>query len=680
MRELPGQVWRKGGAVASVRIAAGAVSASLSVFSAVAAGGGVHAQLPPLLQSESEELENYKRLSLADLMELEVTSVSRRPEKLAEAAAAIQVVTNEELRRSGATTLPQALRGVDNLNVAQKNAHDWGVSSRGFNTALSNKLFVALDGRTVYTPLFSGVFWSAQDRLLEDVDRIEVVSGPGGSTWGANAVNGVINVVSKPAGATQGTYVETTFGPRRSGAGVRYGGTIGAAGHYRLWGKYTDYGEERRFSGAGAGDEWHHAVGGFRVDLESGADRWVVQGDSYSGEEGVLTGGRTRQRGANVLTRWSRVLGDESDLTVQVYVDRTRFTLPVPAFLLGALPLAPAGELRESQDTFDFDLQHGTRVARHGLTWGVGFRHVESDVESAPALAFRPEDRTLALWSGFVQDEVRLGPSSELTLGTKLEHNEYTGLEWSPTVRWTWHPGPSRTWWAAVSRAVRMPSRIDRDLAQPGGPVVVLRGDDGFESETVVALEAGYRATWGERVGLSIAVFHNDYDELRSTNFTPNTILPFFFANDLQGRTSGIEARARIEVAPSWRLRIGYAFLEEDLEVRAGAFDLNAARNETADPAHQVALRSSWDLRNRNAVDAALRWVDSVTINAGAAVAQVPSYTELDLRWSFQLTPNLEVSLVGENVLDAAHPEYGPPGADRVEIRRTFFGKLAWRP
>ncbi len=625
----------------------------------------------------------YKRLSLEELMNLEVTSVSRRPEPLAETASAIQVISGEDIRRSGASTLPASMRLANNLNVAQKNAHDWGISARGFNTNLANKLLVLIDGRAVYTPLFSGVFWNTQDVFLEDVDRIEVISGPGGSVWGANAVNGVISVITKSAQESQGLFVEGGVGSQeRVSTAVRYGGAVGRGVHYRVWGKYIDADGEKLAGGDDAGDAWHRTAGGFRVDGSPAANsHWTFQGDLYRGDDGQVTGGEANVSGGNVLGRWRRELAGAGELSVQAYHDWARLTLPVPTLIINGLPFAPAGVFRDRLETYDIEMQH--RATPHGVhhpTWGLGFRLWRDRVENAPGLGFLPEARDHRLWSGFIQDEVTLGARARLSLGTKIEHNDFTGVEIEPSARILVAIDDHRSWWAAISRAVRTPSRLDRELFQPVPPhLVLLAGSPEFESESVVALESGYRSRIGSRVSAMVAAFYNEYRDLRSTSTTPVTILPFFFANNVEGETYGLEATSTVVLSERWRLHLGYTVLLTHLGVREGEEDFNAALNETADPQQQVLVRSSADLGRAVALDVALRWVDTLRTNSGPIVGTVPSYFELDLRLAWRLSPSLELSLVGRNLLDDTHPEYGFPGPERVEIGRAVVGRVTWR-
>lgn len=635
-------------------------------------------------QSDSDDVNrSLKRLSLDELLALEVTSVSKQPERLLEAAAAIQVVTNSDIRRSGATRLPEALRLAGNLQVAQKGAHGWGISARGFNTDLANKLLVLIDGRAVYTPLYSGVFWDRQDYVLEDIDRIEVVSGPGGTLWGANAVNGVVNVVSKSARDTQGLFLEAATGDRfESVTAVRYGGALAPNVHFRVYGKYSDRDGNELADGSEVGNSRRMAQGGFRLDAATSAgDELTFQGDLHEAKE-VLTGGRRAvMSGHNLLGRWTRRPAEDSEFSLQLYYDRTHLFLPTDPLIVNGLTLAPAGQLQDDLDTYDLDFQHRFRVNdRHKLMWGLGYRFTRDSLANSPALGFFPPRLDQDLFSGFVQDEVSWRENLTLTLGTKVEHNDYTGFETEPGIRLRWLVSPRQSVWAAVSRAVRMPSRIDRDVAQPStGPLVLLRGGADFQSETVVAYEAGYRRQIGSSAFVSLAAFHNSYDDLRSTGLTPVTILPLVFENNLEGTTRGLEFDGGCELAPWWRLHGSATFLREDLRGKAGRYDFNNALNETADPRHQFALRSAMDLPRNWELDLLARRVGELRMNNAGVAVTVPAYTELDIRLAWHASPALEVSFVGQNLLHARHPEYGIPSATRAEISRNLYARITWR-
>lgn len=652
---------------------------------AIAAGFGVAATMPLSAQVTADtaaEVRSLKKLDLDELMTIEVTSVSKRPEKLLEAASAIEVITQEDIRRSGATSIPEALRLAPNLQVAQKGAHSWGISARGFNTDLANKLLVMMDGRAVYTPLYSGVFWERQDYLLADLERIEVVSGPGGTLWGANAVNGVINIISKSAKDTPGFYAEAGAGDELQGfGGARYGGKLAPNVYFRVYGKYSDRDGGTLANGTPAHDAWHLGQGGFRLDAyTANQDTLTVQGDIYDSELEVLTGGTSKQSGHNLLGRWSRVLANGSTMTLQAYYDRTHLDGATPAFVVNSLVLAPAGRLVDDLDTYDLDFQHILRAGeRHQLIWGAAYRRTNDEVGNSPAVGFLPPVLEQNLYSGFLQDEITLRDDLTFTLGAKVEHNDYTGAEWEPGVRLRWNVTDRHMLWSAVSRAVRMPSRIDRDVTQGTPPYfVLLTGGQDFQSETVVAYELGYRGQLNSQLSASVSTFYNRYDDIRSTSLSPVTVFPLFFSNQVEGETYGFEMSFAYQAASWWRWQGGYNLLREDLRVQPGGYDFNNALNETADPRNQLSLRSSMDLPHHWELDVAWRWVDDLVINNAGVPNQVPAYSELDVRLAWHPSPALELSLVGRNLLHNRHAEYGIPGPTREEIDRSFYGKATW--
>jgi iron complex outermembrane receptor protein len=641
------------------------------------------AALPAVADPDTSSVDQLRSLSVEQLMNVEVTSVTRYPVKLLRAASAIQVITQEDIRRSGATSIAEVLRLADNLEVAQKNSHDWAISARGFNTALANKMLVMIDGRTVYTPLFSGVFWDIQDYLLEDIDRIEVISGPGGTLWGANAVNGVINIITKSAKNTQGAYVEAGGGTQLDSlTGVRYGGSISPDTSFRVYGKYVDRADEVMTNGAPGSDSWQQGRGGFRIDSNpSSRDALTLQGDFYDGHENEPTGGAAQTSGGNLLGRWSRRFSDDSDMSVQSYIDHTHLLDPEPPLMLGSLRLAAAGTLQDDLTTYDMDFQDRFGAgAYHRIVWGLGFRHTHDAVVDAPGIALLPNVLDQNLYSTFLQDEIPLESNLSFILGTKLEHNDYTGWELQPNARLQWTFAPEESLWGAVSRAVRTPSRLDHDLyeAAPPGPLL-LRGSSDFDSEKLIAYELGYRGQIGPRFSSSVSTFYNVYSDLRSTSFTAATILPLYFANDLEGDTYGAEFSGDYQVMPNWSLHAGYTVLKEHLRVKPGQVDINDALNETADPEHQFSLRSSADLPWRLKFNADLRWVDTLHTNSGPTPGTVPAYFELNSRLAWQASPQIELSLVGENLLHASHPEYGFPEPTLIEIDRSVWAKLAWR-
>ena len=676
----------------------GRLTATLLICTLLAQPGRPACADAPVAANSAGEL---KQMSVDQLMNIDVTSVTKQPQKLLQAAASIQVITAEDIRRSGATSLPEALRLADNLQVAQINAHDWAISARGFNANLANKLLVLIDGRVVYTPLYGGVLWNVQDYLLNDIDRIEVVSGPGGTLWGANAVNGVINIVTKAAQDTQGLYVAAGGGNEvREQAGLRYGAELGSDVYVRAYGKYTDHDSEVTSSGANTEDSWHMARGGFRMDAQPSAqDRFTLQGDLYNGTEDAGAAGDAGMSGANLLGRWTHAVSDGSSMSVQLYYDHAYLSEP-----FAASPPAPyysgfpAASLMDNLDTYDLNFQyHFGWGVRQELTWGLEYRATHEADWDLSVVRFSPPVLDQSLYSGFLQDEIMLAPSVYLTVGSKLEHNDYTGYEAEPSGRLQWNLDSNQLLWTAISRAVRTPSRYDHDLVVPSGlidapppyqfPNAYLRGNPDFVSETLLAYEAGYRAVLGPKLTLSLSTFYNDYQNLRSTTSTPTTAVyvfpyPIYFQNNLEGDTYGLELSTSYQLLDWWRLHAGYNLLRENIHVKPGEVDATGANNETADPQQQVALRSSMDLPSNLRFDAALRWVDTLHIDngptGGPVVGTVPSYFELDSRLAWSISKRLELAVVGQNLLHAYHPEYGFPSPTRGEIERSVYGKLTW--
>lgn len=657
------------------------VGGTLVLLAATWATSGVCASATA--EGDSPTIGALKQLNVEDLMNVEVTSVARHPEKLLQAASAIQVITQDDIRRSGATSIPEALRLADNLQVAQKNSHDWAISARGFNTDLANKLLVMIDGRTVYTPLYSGVFWDVQDYLLEDIDRIEVISGPGGALWGANAVNGVINIITKSAKDTQGVYAEAGGGSQpQDVTGARYGGLLGTDSAYRVYGKYFDRGSEILANGDSASDSWQQGRAGFRMDSDATAhDRLTLQGDYYDGREDEQAGGTADVSGANLLGRWTRSVSEESDFSLQSYIDQTHLSDPEGPLMVSGMQFSPAGTVYDDLTTYDVDFQHRFSLGtRNRVVWGLGYRYTHDAVIEAPSVGFFPAVLAQNLYSAFVQDELTLARNLSFTLGTKLEHNDYTGFEFEPDARLSWALNTNQALWAAVSRAVRTPSRVDTDLSEGTPPyLVLLKGNPDFTSEALLAYELGYRAQLNSAFTASVSSFYNQYNDIRSTSFTPDTILPLYFANNLEGDTYGMEFSGNYQVTEDWSLHAGYTLLRENLRVKPGQFDLDDALNETADPRGQFSLRSALTLPRRTELMAALRWVDTLHTNNGPTPGTVPSYFELDTRLAWHLSTRLELSLAGQNLLHSRHPEYGFPDPARPEIERSAYGKIAYR-
>lgn len=604
-----------------------------------------------------------KQLTVDELLNLDVTSVSRQPEKLFSTASAVQVITAEDIRRSGATRLPEALRLASNLEVAQIDSRQWAITARGFNNAFADKMLVLIDGRTVYTPLYAGVYWDAQDTLLADLDRIEVISGPGATQWGANAVNGVINVTSKSAEATQGALVQAGGGlDLRHTVDARYGGVLAPGVYYRVYAKYFERGDSVRPAGNDALDAWRGLQGGFRVDA-SGAEgnAYTLQGDAYGERIGQPGFDSIRATGSNLLGRWTHTRSDDSEWKLQAYVDRTHRSIP--------------GSFTQDLITGDLDFQHRFPLAAgHDVVWGLGYRASADDIINTPANAFLPANVTHQWFNTFFQDRITLSPDRLIaTLGTKVEHNDYTGLELEPSVRVAWTPTGQAMMWGAVSRAVRTPSRIDRDLFSPAVPPYRISGGPHVVSEKLLAYELGGRVQLNPRLLFSVATFLNYYDDLRSLEpLTPPLPFPAEASSGLQGWSAGAELTAEWRATSAWRLRAGYTEMRVHSEPQPGTPDRSTRASIARDPNHQLQLHSLLDLSARWEWDTALRYV------APIGSQDLPGYTELDLRLGWQPAPEWELSLLGSNLLHDHHAEFNSlPG--RREVSRSVYLQATWR-
>jgi len=615
--------------------------------------------------------DSLKKLSIEQLMSVEVTSVSKRPERLSQTASAIQVITQDDIRRSGAASLAEALRLASNLQVAQIDSRQWAISARGFNSTAANKLLVLIDGRTVYTPLFSGVFWDVQEVPLADIDRIEVISGPGATLWGANAVNGVINVITKDPKDTQGFLLSGGGGTEQRDFGsVRYGGALGTGVRARIYGRGFGRDATAFPSGRDAADKWHLGQGGFRIDWDAAsASRVTLQGDLYDGRIAQDSGGDIAVGGRNVMAKWSRTLSERSSLAAQVYYDRTHRDIP--------------GLFGEDLDTYDVDLQHRTRLGdRHDVVWGLGYRNINdrTAIGSDSTLAFLPLHVAREWFTGFVQDEIALVPNRvHVTVGTKIEHNDYTGFEIQPSGRVSWRPGSSGTLWMAVSRALRTPSRIDRELFAPAKPPYFLAGGPDFHSEEEVAYELGYRYQH-RTLGLSVATFYSRYHGLRSVEqVNPPAPAPIVIGNGQDGESYGAEVTAEYWLTNRWRVHAGYTELRVHVWPNRGSTDMSRGSGESQVPDRQFLLQSSLDLPAHLGFAVWFRAIDDINNQL------VPAYAELNATLTWQPTSHLDVSLVGQNLLHDRHREFGAPPASptapdlRRDIQRGAYGAVAWR-
>ena len=596
-------------------------------------------------------------LTLEQLANVIVTSVSRREERLGQAAASVYVISREDIRRSGATSIPEALRLAPNLLVARADANQYAISARGFTNVLANRLLVLIDGRIVYSPLFSGVFWEAQDVMLEDVERIEVISGPGATLWGANAVNGVINVITRSARDTQGALVTAGAGNRERGGAVRYGGALGS-GHFRIYGRHFDRRGTERANRTPVVDAAERGQVGFRTDWARDGRTVTVQGDAYRTDIEQPVGGSRDLAGANLLARWSEQRDGGSSFYAQAYYDRVERDQP--------------GAIRETLDIVDFEFQRGlVPLPNHHLLMGAGYRYARDAIDNLnpAALGFVPPERDLKSFHAFAQNEWRLKPDLALTIGVKAEHNDYSGLEWLPSARIAWAVTPERLVWSALSRAVRAPARIDRELFAPATPPFVLAGGPNFESEISNVFELGYRAQ-AQRLAYSLTAFYHDHQHLRSLEPRPGGAV---IENRIAGQTRGIEAWGSWRATDAWRLYAGWVEQRQRLRAEPGSLASPVASGHGNDPRRWITLRSLFDLAPRHEFDVMARYVSELPNPV------VPAYTAVDARYGWHVSRELEISLLLQNLFDRSHPEWGA-AATRVEFRRAAFLRMLWRP
>jgi len=647
------------------------------------------------------------QLSIEELMNVPVVSPTKQSQRLSDTASAIFVITQDDIRRSGVTSVPEALRLAPGVQVARIDASKWAVSIRGFNGRYANKLLVLVDGRSIYAPNFAGVYWEIQDLLLEDIDRIEVIRGPGASLWGANAVNGVINILTRKAADT-GNLVSVTAGdPENTIVGVRHSGSLGDDARYRIYGKYLKQDGLLDLQERDAEDDWRLGSGGFRLDwTPSERDSISLHGGLYDGSMrqnltvpsvappySRLERDEAAMSGGHLQGRWERVLSDTSRLSLQLYYQNHRRD---DAILGGSI------------DTYDLEFQHSFAPnERNALVWGLGYRRYHDDYQATALGSMTPSQLDYDLFSAFVQDQISLIPRElELTLGARLEHNDFTGWEFQPNARLLWTPHPRHRWWAAASRAARTPSRTDDGITldlvglPPRSPINPLpfpsltffQGNPAFASETLTAYELGYRVLPSERLSLDFTAFYNDYRHLRAferrldaSEFEGGWLrVPLLFVNVADGHSYGAELAANWQVADRWRLQLAYSYLRLNIDNQPDLSNtaLRLPVREGSQPRHQVSLLSSFDVRDDLEFDLWLRYVDEIpelVIGALVPTTAVDSYFSVNARLGWRPRQDLELSLVGANLLGSPHMEFVQetyPFPEQVE--RTVYGQIKW--
>jgi iron complex outermembrane recepter protein len=657
---------------------------------------------PVPLFSQRQTGSNLAQASLEDLLNIQVTSVSKKEQKLSRTASAVFVITQEDIRRSGATNTPDLLRMVPGLDVAEINGSTWAISARGFNAQFSNKLLVMVDGRIVYTPNFAGVYWDTVDVPLEDIDRIEVIRGPGGTIWGANAVNGVISIFTKKAGETRGGLVEAGSGYLQRGFGtVQYGGNLHGETDYRVFTKDFDQSHLLDLNGASGADGWHMFRSGFRTDSTlSSKDGLMVEGDIYDGSEGemgfylpsvtsptiVPLAEQIGMWGGSLDSAWSHAFSARSDGMLQVTFNRYKRNDP----------LEP-----EKRTTADLNYQHHINWRRHDIVWGLGYRFTTDRIGGSLTVSYDPPSKDLQLFSSFLQDEIALQPDRlYLTLGTKLEHNDYTGFELMPNVRATWMPSTHHMFWLAVSRALRAPSRNDTNLIVNLGSVpgpdstpILLRftTNPQFHDEHLLAYEIGYRSAVSNRLSLDVAAYYNQYDDVQTTEpstpffeATPlpaHIVQPFSYQNAMNGETHGIEVAANWRVTNRWKVSPGYAVQGIEMSTDPASQDrVTPLFVEHATPRHSAQLRSHYDLSRTIVWDTALYFVDRLSNQGPTDDVVIPAYTRLDIGVTWKPGERFAVSLFGQNLLQDQHLEFEDifGSMQSSQMKRSGVAKFTW--
>ena len=644
-------------------------------------------------------IDELKVLSLEDLMDIDITSVSKKEQKISESAAAIYVITQKDIRRSGATSIMELLRMAPGLQVARIDSNKWAISSRGFNDRFSNKLLVLIDGRSIYTPFFAGVFWDQKDLILDDINRIEIIRGPGATLWGANAVNGVINIITKDAKDTHGVFLKAGSGSdERAFGSIRYGAKLENEIDYRVYAKYFNRDSFVNSVDHDAADGWEALRGGFRLDWAmSHVNSLMVTGDFYNGNRGnklhmaslfspfeIEVDQDSDFTGGHLMSRWDHEISDSSDMVVQFYYDRAE----------------RADEINiDIRDTFDIDFQHRFLLGKSNeIIWGLGYRFVADRNNGKFSLAVDPEYRGDNLFSAFVQDEIELLEDSlYLTLGSKFEHNDYTGFEFQPSGRIIWSPNNNHSIWSSISRAVRTPSRVEDDsqinsevIPNSENPnrlpiVLALFGNHDFESENLMAYELGYKFRQSEKLFFEIAGFYNIYNNLRTLE--PNRIfletspplqrfmVPVIANNKMDGETYGIEIAVDYNVFNWLHLKGSYTFLDMQLHLDGDSRDFLSEGEEGNSPENQFTFWSYIDLPYNFELDAGFRYVDNLP------APEIESYITMDIRLGWKPKDNLEISIVGQNLLDSDHMEFTSSFFDvqPTEIERGVYGSIKWQ-
>lgn len=621
-------------------------------------------------------------LPIAELTKIEITSVSRRSQRLQDVASAVFVITQDDIRRSGATSIPEALRMAPGIQVDRIGTDKWAISIRGFNGRYANKLQVLIDGRSVYTPLFSGTFWEQQDTLMEDIDRIEVIRGPAATVWGINSVNGVINVITKKAADTQGTLLTAGGGTFEQGfVGARYGGKINDDTPFRIFAKGFTRNDMMAPSGHTNHDQWHSVRGGFRIDHSRGIDQFTLQGDLFSNFIGNNTFAqstrdptiprivdRGRSEGGSIRMRWDRTISEQSSIMLQTYYDHVNLKLPAITSYMS--------------ESFDIDFQHRFPfLNRNDLTWGFNYRLYHTKLTEGNLVKLSPSSQTNQVFSGFIRNDIKLIPDRLMfSIGTRLDRNDFTGLEIQPNARLMWTPNSYNSVWGSISRAVRTPSRLENDgevvagylpnlpglnLGLPLAVQAIFQGNHNFKSEKLIAYEVGYRHQFSPQASVDIAGFVNDYSELRDLSMgafsfvsgvSRHVLLSLMGNNKASGLTYGVEISGDWKPTDKWRLQGNYSFLDMNISSDVSKRFLDPTSNgaDKVNQQHHLSVRSHYDVSDKLQLNLWLRYVSDISYY------KIPGYVTMDAKLAFNPNKNLELFLVGQNLFAQNHQEAMP--------------------
>lgn len=650
-------------------------------------------------------------IPLESLMKLNVTSVSKKTQPITNAAAAVFVITQEDIRRSGVTTIADALRMAPGIQVARIDSNKWAISSRGFNGRFANKLLVLMDGRSLYTPYFMGVYWEIQDTLLDDIVRIEVIRGPGAALWGSNAVNGVINIITKSAENTRGTLLSVGGGSyEQAFAAARVGAALGESGNLRLYAKHQQRDNFAFESGTSSNDSWHKTQGGFRIDTQpTRSDTLTLQGDYFDGmlnETYLLydhpasslppymreVQAATAVSGGNILSRWQRTFSDTNSLSLQLYYDHSEHGILVSPQIF---------------NTVDVDFQHRfSPGTRQDIVWGLGYRHNQYGISNTPTLTFNTTSVTNEIYSAFLHDEISLVPSKvSLIIGSRFEQNDYSDFSVQPNGRLLWMLTPHNSLWGSVSRAVRSSTKSEQEInyhyrtlapstpynPSPDTPLrLEINGNKNFKSEELLAYEIGYRTEVMPRLSFDMAIYYNFYKNLRvispgslyqePASGTPtNNVQPFILSNDMHGRAFGVEVAADWTPLDWWRVQTSYSYQKLKMQLDGTSVDeINKGNAEGDTPLQQVSLRSGFDLGRQVTLDLWLRGTDRLASIDGSSI---PGYVTMDVRMAWKPVKDIELSIVGQNLFHNQHQEFIPEYINTLpsQVVRSGYGKVSWK-